>query len=91
MAQRLGIALGLLLVMHAATACSLFGPRSQTIDFASDPPGVEVVIDGGVIGTTPTTARISRKEEVTILFRKEGYRTEQRGTNRTISTLEPIS
>jgi hypothetical protein len=85
--RRLNITCALFLIMHTSLACSIFGPRSQTIEFASDPEGAEVIVDGALIGRTPIAYRLSRSDDVTILFRKRGYRTEQRSTDRQLSTL----
>lgn len=66
----------LLLIILVSTGCAtLFTGSSDNIVFESDPPGAEVLIDGLVIGRTPTTVNVKRPgmgdQQVTL--RLDGY------------------
>jgi hypothetical protein len=69
------------------SACSLFGPRTQTITVSSDPSGATVIANGERLGNTPLRAKVSRKEDLLLEVRKAGYQTEFRSGERTLSTL----
>jgi hypothetical protein len=69
------------------SACSLFGPRMQTITVSSDPTGATVTANGVRLGNTPIRAQVQRSEDLLIEVRKPGYQTEFRTGDRTLSTL----
>ena len=76
-----------LLAVPYLSACSLFGPRMQTITVSSDPMGATVVANGERLGNTPLRAQVRRSEDLLIEVRKPGYQTEYRTGDRTLSTL----
>jgi hypothetical protein len=44
--------------------------------FSSDPPEVEIYLDGAFVGMTPTTLRYPQDErEAVVVFKKKGFRT----------------
>ncbi len=48
-------------------------PPKRSIRFVSEPSGVRVVVDGTVMGRTPTSATFARDATLEIEWRKEGY------------------
>jgi hypothetical protein len=85
--KRLRIALAIALAAHASVACSLFGSRRQTMEFASDPEGAEVYLDGRLVGATPLETRVRRRGDLSVMVKKEGCRTETRHPSKTLSAL----
>jgi len=81
------VAVWLAATAHLLLACSLFGPRMQTLTISSAPPDAVVVVNGNTAGRTPTRHQVHRNTDVLIEVRKEGYRTEYRNTHQTLSTL----
>lgn len=73
--------------MISLEACSLFGPRMQTITVSSDPLGANVIVNGERVGHTPLRSQVRRGEDLLIEVREPGYSTEYRTTHRTLSTL----
>lgn len=65
----------LFLTVFATSACgTLFCGRQQTILVDSDPIGVEILLDGNLLGTTPATIRLKRTNSpVLLMAHKEGY------------------
>jgi hypothetical protein len=68
-------------------ACSLFGPRTQTLTVSSEPPGATVLVNGNTVGNTPLRTQVSRKEDLLIEVRKPGFETAFRSGYRGLSTL----
>jgi hypothetical protein len=50
------------------------GQERASIDFATDPTGADIVIDGNFVGTTPSTLRVTAGRHV-VELRMSGYRT----------------
>jgi hypothetical protein len=56
------------------TGCgALFNGGPATVQFTSTPDGAEVWIDGTPRGRTPVMLQLSKNQNHTILFKKEGY------------------
>lgn len=50
-------------------------PSLVSFTFSSDPPEVEIYLDGAFVGVTPTTLRYPQDERtVEVVFKKDGYR-----------------
>ena len=75
------------LFMALLTGCSLFGSRTQQLSVRSSPPGAEVWLNGELAGITPFTGRIRRWGSATIVIKKDGYRTVERATTKSLSGL----
>lgn len=58
----------------AAPGTRAFGHERASIDFATDPSGADILIDGSFVGTTPSTLRVTAGRHV-IELRLNGYRT----------------
>ena len=67
----------------ATTGCSLFAPRSEDIIVDSDPQGAEVMIPGQRL-MTPCSITVPCDKDVTVVLRKDGYRTEVYNIKRTL-------
>jgi hypothetical protein len=69
------------------SACSLFGPRKETIIVSSDPPGAQVMASGVSVGTTPIQFEMHRGDNLFLEIHKPGYQTQYRTSSRRLSTL----
>lgn len=59
------------------TGCaSIVSGRTQEVTFKSVPDGATVVINGKEMGKTPFTTALDRKSDQTIIFQKDGYKSE---------------
>lgn len=72
--------------VHLA-ACSLFGPRLQTITISSDPEGAKVLVNSEYVGNAPLRTQVQRHEDVLIEARLPGYETAYRTSHRSLSSL----
>ncbi|MCC6547380.1 PEGA domain-containing protein [Candidatus Sumerlaeota bacterium] len=79
------LSLGAVVLIHT-TSCGLIVSGNQTISLNSDPQGAEVKMDGMTQGQTPTSVRVSRRDEPIFTFEKEGYKTVQKSTEREPNT-----
>ena len=60
----------------AQVGCSTIMTGSkQSVSFDSEPRGATVRMDGRVLGETPFTATLERKDDQTLTFELKGYRT----------------
>lgn len=50
--------------------------RTQEVTFRSVPEGAKVIINGREMGVTPLTAQLQRKSDQSVVFEKEGYKSE---------------
>ena len=88
MSRRITIRIAALIVAAAhLSACSLSGPRMQTITVSSDPEGAKVRINTESVGTTPVRVQVRRSEDLLIEVQKPGYETAYRKSTRTLSGL----
>ncbi len=62
----------LLLISGCAT---IFKGTKEEVNFHSEPQGVDVYVDGVLMGTTPLSLKLESKKTYSIEFRKEGYPT----------------
>lgn len=73
--QPLLFALALISLSGCAT---LFSGTSQELTFDSEPKGSTVSVNGTILGVTPITTKVSKKEfwknDVNVSFEKEGYK-----------------
>ncbi len=65
-----------ILVAYLLGGCAtIFKGTSNSVNFASDPAGAEVYVNGVPRGTTPINLKLESKQTYTIEFKKEGYDT----------------
>ena len=65
------------LILSSSCATIMTG-KTQEVTFDSEPQGVEVAVNGRVIGKTPTTIQLDKKKDQTVSFKLEGYKTQTR-------------
>ncbi len=88
MTRGIGSRTAALLVATAhLSACSLSGPRMQTITVSSEPEGAKVRVNTESVGTTPLRVQVRRGEDLLIELKKPGYETAYRKSTRTLSGL----
>jgi hypothetical protein len=80
-------ALSLIVACCYCTACSLFGPRHETILISSEPPGAQIIVSGKPVGKTPVQIEFHRGENLLVEVRKNGYETQYRQASRKLSSL----
>jgi len=54
---------------------AVFKGTSNTVEFASEPEGAKVYVNGAPMGTTPVNLKLESKKTYHIEFKKEGYET----------------
>ena len=70
-------------LLLATTGCSLFAPRSEDLLVDSEPQEAQVIVAGQRL-TTPCTIRVPCDKDVTVVLKKEGYRTRVYNIKRTL-------
>jgi hypothetical protein len=61
-------------LMGSISGCaSIASGTKQTVSFNSSPEGATVSLNGDVLGTTPLTASIPKRNNQSVVFSKEGY------------------
>jgi len=64
------------LTIVALGGCStIFHGSQQPVTFNSEPEGANVMIDGNLLGKTPTTVTLKKSKYKTAMIRKDGYET----------------
>ena len=70
------VAAVLLIAAGFSTGCATIASgTNQNVSFDSEPEGATVRVAGKVIGQTPVSARLDKKNDQTVSFEMEGYRT----------------
>lgn len=72
MKKILVVALSSLVLLLSGCATIISG-SNQTLTFNSDVEGVNVYVDGALIGKTPVSASFKKNKVQTVMFTKEGY------------------
>lgn len=62
--------------LYLVGCASIISGRSQEVTFKSVPDGATVIINGREMGKTPFTTMLERKSSQSILFQKDGYKSE---------------
>ncbi|WP_353221673.1 PEGA domain-containing protein [Salinisphaera sp. C84B14] len=66
----------LLLAASLSSGCATIASGTdQNVSFDSEPEGATVRVAGKVIGQTPVSARLDKKDDQTVSFEMDGYRT----------------
>ncbi len=66
---------------------SIISGTNQTLTFTSDIEGVNVYVDGALIGKTPVSASFKKNKAQTVMFRKKGYETISREITTTFDSV----
>lgn len=71
------LAIACAFVLFSSGCATLFSGTDEEITFNSSPSGAEVVVDGIIVGTTPTTVEIDRPglEDQDVTIELDGYET----------------
>jgi cell division protein FtsL len=70
-------------ILVLSGCASIISGTNKTLTFNSDIEGVNVYIDGALIGKTPISASFKKNKAQTVMFRKKGYRTITREIKKT--------
>lgn len=63
------------MLLVCATGCaSILKGTTQKIPISSDPAGADVLVDGSLVGQTPTNVEMKRKHDHLVTIQKTGYR-----------------
>ncbi|ACC98329.1 lipoprotein, putative [Elusimicrobium minutum Pei191] len=76
-----------LLCAALLTGCSAFGGSKQKLTVMTNVSEAEIYINGEKKGTGTTTVKVKRNQDVQIMAKKEGYKTDYRHIGTTLSTL----
>ena len=73
------------LLLLATNGCSLFAPKTETINIDSDPQDAEAIVNIEHL-STPCTVTVPRDQDLIVTVQKDGYKTQVHKINRTLST-----
>ena len=76
MSKSLVLGILVLIVCLMSGCASIVSGTSQEVTFQSAPEGATVTVGGKVIGKTPITTTIKKKNDQALTFEKEGYKTQ---------------
>jgi len=67
-------ATALIVLLAAGQSCQIITKgKTQTIPATSRPPGVNVLVDGQLVGQTPVSLNLARRNTHVVRFECEGY------------------
>lgn len=66
---------------------SIISGTNQTLTFTSNIEGVNVYVDGALIGKTPVSASFKKNKAQTVMFRKKGFETVTREITKTFDAV----
>ena len=66
------------ILIFISSCATIMTGKTQEITFDSEPQGVEVAVNGRIIGKTPTTIQLDKKKDQSVSFKLEGYKTQTR-------------
>ncbi len=72
--KKLAVLLSMILTM--AGCATIISGTDQTLTFTSDPEDVQVIVDGQPIGVTPLTVSLKKNKFDTVMFKREGFKTQ---------------
>ena len=65
---------GLIFVFLLSTGCAtIIKGTTQAIPVSSDPAGADILVDGMLVGTTPSDVEFKRKRDHLVVIEKENY------------------
>lgn len=66
--------LGLVLICFLSTGCAtIVKGTTQAIPISSDPSGADILLDGMLVGTTPSDVEVKRKRDHLVVIEKKNY------------------
>jgi len=76
MLARLTFTIAAVLTLLSLNGCAtVFRGSQQPVTFNSEPEGAKVLIDGNLMGRTPTTINLKRNKYKNAMIKKDGYET----------------
>lgn len=80
-------------VLFSSGCATLFSGTDEEITFNSSPSGADVVVDGIVVGTTPTTVEIDRPglEDQDVTIELDGYETRTFELDKEFNTISILN
>ncbi len=87
------LAIACAFVLFSSGCATLFSGTDEEITFNSSPSGADVVVDGIVVGTTPTTVEIDRPglEDQDVTIELEGYETRTFELDKEFNTISILN
>tara|TARA_R110001606_G_scaffold385335_1_gene548807 strand:+ start:476 stop:841 length:366 start_codon:yes stop_codon:yes gene_type:complete len=76
------------LVLLLSGCATVMSGTNQTLTFNSNVEGVNVYVDGALIGKTPISASFKKNKAQTVMFTKEGY---QSVTREITKEFDPVA
>ena len=73
-------------LIFISSCATIMTGKTQEVTFDSEPQGVEVAVNGRIIGKTPTTIQLDKKKDQTVSFKLEGYKTQTRTLETKVNT-----
>ncbi len=68
------ITIGVFAFVAVLSGCAtVIKGSSQSINFSSEPQGADVIIDGNLMGKTPTIVTLKKNKYKSAIIKKEGY------------------
>lgn len=78
--------IALTLVAASLSGCAtIMHGGNQSVGFSSNPSGAQVYVDNQVVGVTPVTATLSRKDQHLVRVEMQGYAPYEMRLNRSMS------
>jgi len=62
------------ILLFASGCATIVKGSHQGVPISSDPPGADVLVDGGLVGQTPLNVEMKRKNDHLVTIQKTGYR-----------------
>lgn len=90
MKKILVIALSSLVLLLSGCATIISG-SNQTLTFNSNVEGVNVYVDGALIGKTPVSASFKKNKAQTVMFTKDGYESVTRNITKEFDPVAVLS
>ena len=69
------------------SGCSFLAPRRQNFSVMTSEPDAEIYINGDFVGQGSADTRVPRNKDVSIMVKKEGFKTTTREVGTTISAV----
>ena len=72
-------------------SATIISGTNQTLNFQSEPPGAQVIIDGQMVGVTPVSVTVPKSRRSSVMFQLDGYQTITRDLNRRYDPITLLS
>ena len=72
-------------------SATIISGTNQTLNFQSEPPGAQVILDGQMVGVTPVSVNVPKSRRSSVMFQLDGYQTVTRDLNRRYDPITLLS